>query len=134
MIFTLFLNFPVIINNSKVGSFWLVMIFICISSLMFIYSISFLFSKEDSGTKFILYIFFIFIFISVVFVILNIDLGEKNFIKYITSLFYLNPISSLILSFYRLLLFNLDSDSNFNYSACNSISKFYIIFLNFSTL
>ena len=119
MIFTLFLNFPVIINNSEVGYFWLIMIFICISSLMFIYSISFLFSKEDSGTKFILYIFFIFIFISVVFVILNIDLGEKNFIKYITSLFYLNPISSLILSFYRLLLFNLDSDSNFNYFKSN---------------
>ena len=60
MIFVLLLSLPAYCINELISYFWINLIFICISSLIFIYSISYFFSKEDSGTKFIILLFLLF--------------------------------------------------------------------------
>ena len=114
--FSLLLILPIFYVNNSAKYFLINMIGICISSLPFIYVISFLCSKEDSGTKFVTILLFAFIIsflvIFFIFAINNYD-NYRNFEDYIQNtltskynftFFDLTPITSLILSFGRLLV------------------------------
>ena len=138
MIFVLLLSLPAYCISPSISDFWINLIFVCISSLIFIYSISYFFSKEDSGTKFILLLFFIFIFIALILLAINEiildEIIEETFDNYF-SLFDFNPISSIIRSFFLLLLSNVEElfekerrKYNFFFNILNIIG---IQFINF---
>ena len=115
-IFSLLLILPIFYVNNSAKYFLINMIGICISSLPFIYVISFLCSKEDSGTKFVTILLFAFIisFLVIFFIFANNSYDDyrkfENYIensltsKYNFTIFDLTPITSLILSFGRLLI------------------------------
>ena len=107
LIFTIFLILPIFYVTGAALYFGLDMLAINLSSLAFIYFISFFCSKDDDGAKIIFLIVIIFIIIVALVVLI---IGEKaeeyvsSFTKpYSPNLFDLTPISSMGLSFIRII-------------------------------
>jgi ABC-type multidrug transport system ATPase subunit len=116
IIFTILLVIPLYFATDAAFYFGLDMLAINFSSLSFIYFISFFGKKDDEGTKILFLIVFGF-FILVT--ILLIFLGDTIF-KYVSSftqayipnIFDLTPISSMALSFFRIIISYSFQDSN----------------------
>ena len=107
IIFTILLVFPIYFVNDVANYFGLNMIAINLSSLSFIYFISFFAKKDDEGSKILFLIVFGFL---IVVSILLFFLGStvlkyfSSFTKaYIPNIFDLTPISSMGLSFFRII-------------------------------
>ena len=93
--------------NDYASYIWLDLIIVSFSSLFFIYSLSFLFEKEESGQKALsLLVFIILIVIAVVVVVmlaLNIDIDLSFLLNnYNFTIFDITPITSFMLSSFRL--------------------------------
>ena len=115
MIFVLLLSLPGICIDNSILDFTIHIIISFTSSLIFLYSISYYFSKEYSGTIFIFFLFFVFVFIGLIlfFIDLIIKLlsdksAEESYGKYkiyryeqfIYNVFLFNPISSILIFLY----------------------------------
>ena len=108
LIYIFFLYFPAFFFNKDLYYFLINTFFIIISSLIFIYSASFLFLKEDSGNKFLFLLMFIFILIYLIvsFIIINYgDFFVDMIYFHLFTFFDITPISSMILSFFRLIFY-----------------------------
>jgi len=129
-IFSLLLVLPIFYINNSAQYFLLNMIGICISYIVFIYVISFLCSKEDSGTKFIFILLFVFILIILLFTFIIALLGNRksqnNYSDYSSNLlinkynftpFDFTPITSMLLSFARLLISYYNNNELYSYSS-----------------
>ena len=118
LIFTVLLIFPVYFVNGVATFFGLDMLAINLSSLSFIYFISFFCSKDDEGAKILFLVVFGFL---VIVCLLGLVMGEKvkkyisSFTKlYVPNLFDLTPVTSMGLSFTRLIM---------SYSVFSSLDK-----------
>ena len=86
---------------------WIDLIITLFSSLIFVYSISFFFEKEESGQKalsfLVFFILIIFVIVVLIMVSLNIDI-DLSFIlnKYNFTIFDISPLTSFMLSSLRL--------------------------------
>ena len=128
IIFDIFLIFPIFFINGVAIYFGIDMIAISLSSLCFIYFISFFCSKEDNGSK----VLFLFVFgFIIILIILGMFLGSElmNYLGSFTGLYYPNildftPITSMGLSFIRLIL---------SYTIYNTIDKLLKTFDEFLT-
>ena len=95
------------IISSYASYIWIDLIITLFSSLIFVYSISFLFEKEESGQKALsfLIILVLIIFVIVVLVMVSLDISiDLSFIlnKYNFTIFDISPITSFMLSSLRL--------------------------------
>ena len=128
IIFDIFLIFPIFFVNGVAIYFGIDMLAISLSSLCFIYFISFFCSKEDNGSK----VLFLFVFgFIIILIILGMFLGSElmNYLGSFTGLYYPNildftPITSMGLSFIRLIL---------SYTIYNTIDKLLKTFDEFLT-
>ena len=108
LIFNILLIAPIYTCSGAATYFGLDMLSISISSLSFIYFISFFCSKDDDGAKILFLIVFGFL---IVVIVLAIGLGDSIF-KYISSftktytpnIFDLTPVTSMGLSFIRIII------------------------------
>ena len=108
LFFNILLIFPIYFVNGAATYFGLDMLAISLSSLCFIYFISFFCSKDDEGAK----ILFLFVFgFLIVIAILVLILGQRitnsigSFTKvYVPHIFDLTPITSMALSFIRIIV------------------------------
>ena len=110
-IFNLILFLSAYFINESSKYFWINMIFISMSSLVFIYFISFFLSKEDSGNRFILLFFFVFIVLFIIYILLlsfkeSVNPTDSNYINdyCYCIIFHITPITSMTLSFFALYL------------------------------
>ena len=116
IIFTILLVIPIYFATDAAFYFGLDMLAINFSSLSFIYFITFFAKKDDEGAKILFLIVFGFL---VIVTILLIFFGDTLF-KYISSfskayvpnIFDLTPISSMALSFFRIIISYSFQDSN----------------------
>ena len=128
LFFTILLVAPVYYVNGCATYFGLDMLIINISSLSFIYFISFFCSKDDSGSKALFIFVFGFVIIMVLIIIAFPDDLDKifNLTKpYTPTIFDITPVTSMVFSFIRLILsytFIHEIEKNFNgdYSAQES--------------
>ena len=108
LFFDIFLIFPIFFVNGAAIYFGLDMLAISLSSLSFIYFISFFCSKDDEGAKILFIVVFGFlIIISLLGLVLSDILPSmlQSFIKlYYPHLFDFNPVTSMGLSFIRIIL------------------------------
>ena len=113
LLFTLFLILPVYYVNGAATYFFLDMLAITLSSLSFIYFISFFCTKDDSGAKILFFIVFGAIIITCLILVV---IGSDNLKNYMESfldpfslrIFDITPITSMIISFIRIIIsFNL---------------------------
>ena len=109
LFFTIFLILPIYYINGAATYFFFDMLAICLSSLSFIYFISFFCTKDDSGAKVLFFIFFGTILVTcLIFYLLGGDLlGEyltAFFDPYTIRFFDVTPITSMIISFIRLII------------------------------
>ena len=86
---------------------WLNLLFATFSSLAFIYSLSFMFEKEDSGQKALTFITFIIIIVLTlviaILVVLKVNVDFSFLLnKYNFTIFDITPITSFLLSSFRL--------------------------------
>ena len=86
---------------------WIDLIITIFSSLFFIYSISFLFEKEESGQKFMSFLIFFILIIFIIVVLIMVSLGislDLSFLlnNYNFTIFDISPITSFMLSSLRL--------------------------------
>ena len=116
IIFTILLLIPLYFATDAAFYFGLDMLAINFSSLSFIYFISFFCKKDDEGTKILFLIIFGFF---IVVTILSIFLGD-TILKYVSSftqayipnIFDFTPITSMALSFFRIIFSYSFQDSN----------------------
>ena len=107
-IFSILLILPVYTINSVATFFGLDMIFINISALSFIYFITFFCSKDDEGAK-VLFLF-VFGFISIILILVIVfpnktpDYIINLYHPYKLTIFDMTPVTSMILSFIRLIM------------------------------
>ena len=107
LFFTILLVAPVYYVNGCATYFGLDMLIINISSLSFIYFISFFCSKDDSGSKALFIFVFGFVIIMVLIIIAFPDDLDKifNLTKpYTPTIFDITPVTSMVFSFIRLIL------------------------------
>ena len=107
IVFTILLIAPVYTVNGCATYFGLDMLLINISSLSFIYFISFFCSKDDEGSKVLFIFVFGFLIIIVLIFIAFPDDIEKIFdIKkpYVPTIFDITPVTSMAFSFIRIIL------------------------------
>ena len=95
------------IISSYASYIWIDLIITLFSSLIFVYSISFLFEKEESGQKALSFLIFLILIIFVIVVLIMVSLGvsiDLSFIlnKYNFTIFDISPITSFMLSSLRL--------------------------------
>ena len=107
-IFAVFLIIPVYKISSVATYFGLDMLLINLSSLSFIYFISFFCSKDDEGAK-ILFLYIIgFIIVAALYLVVfppePDDLLKLFFDAYKPTVFDLTPVTSMVLSFVRLMV------------------------------
>ena len=117
--FTIFLIIPVYMVSGAATFFALDMLAINLTSLSFIYFISFFCSKDDSGAKILFLIVFGFlIIVSLLIIVLRNSLGKyiSSFTRvYTPNIFDFTPITSMGLSFIRIII---------SYSLFNTLDKF----------
>ena len=109
LIFTIFLILPIFYVNGAATYFFLDMLAISLSSLSFIYFISFFCNKDDSGAKVLFFIVFGAIIITC---LLLVAIGTENLVNYMKGflnpfslrIFDVTPITSMIVSFIRLII------------------------------
>ena len=95
---------------SNYASFiWIDLIIVSFSSLFFVYCLSFLFEKEESGQKAMSLLFFIFLIIFVIVVLIFFALGKSIDLSFVLNdynftIFDLVPITSFMLSSIRITL------------------------------
>ena len=145
-IFTILLIIPICYVSPTVGYyFFLNMIIICLSSLIFIYFISFFGSNADSGVKFLLVFalgLFIFLLGLAIFIVFIFREGKPIMGYVIESLsqaynftvFDLTPITSMLLSFGRFLYDISRSEKYYNHKKLSNdylITSYIIQFINF---
>ena len=129
LFFSILLVVPIFYINNSARYFLANMIPISISSLSFIYVISFLCTKEDGGTKFIFILLFVFVLINIlIFIIISLFIRRNEaepFLEYIFNLFKqkynytffdFTPITSMILSFARILTSYYEKKSSSRYT------------------
>ena len=107
LFFTILLVAPVYYVNGCATYFGLDMLIVNISSLSFIYFITFFCSKDDSGSKALFIFVFGFIIIMVLICIAFPDDLDKifNLTKpYVPNIFDITPVTSMVFSFIRLIL------------------------------
>ena len=93
--------------NDYASYIWLNFLFVVFSSLFFIYALSFMFEKEESGQMVLSFIMFIIIIILGVVILIMVSLQKNidlSFIlnKYNFTIFDISPITSFLLSSFRL--------------------------------
>ena len=93
--------------NGYASYIWLNFIFVVFSSLFFIYALSFLFEKEETGQMIVSFIMFIIIIILAVVIIIMVSLKKNidfSFIlnTYNFTIFDITPLTSFLLSSFRL--------------------------------
>ena len=93
--------------NDYASYIWLNFLFVVFSSLFFIYALSFMFEKEESGQMVLSFIMFIIIIIIGVVILIMVSLQANidfSFIlnKYNFTIFDISPITSFLLSSFRL--------------------------------
>ena len=106
--FNILLIFPIFFVNNSAYYFGLDMLAISLSSLSFIYFISFFCSKDDEGAK----ILFLFIFGFVILIVLYFVVAQPEmddflpmlFDAYKPTIFDVTPVTSMVLSFVRLMI------------------------------
>ena len=107
LIFISLASASIYLLNDYASYIWLNLLFTTFSSLFFIYTLSFIFEKEESGQKALSFLTFIIIIIFALVIIImyaldtNIDL---SFLlnKYNFTIFDISPITSFMLSSFRL--------------------------------
>ena len=107
IVFTILLIAPVYSVNGCASYFGLDMLVINISSLSFIYFITFFCSKDDEGAKILFIFVFGFLIIAVLIFIAFPDDVEKLIDlekPYVPTIFDITPVTSMALSFVRLIL------------------------------
>ena len=110
LFFNILLIFPIFFVNDSAYYFGLDMLAISLSSLSFIYFISFFCSKDDEGAKILFLVVFGFIIIISLLALIFQDL-LTDYIRSITTLYYphlfdFTPVTSMGLSFIRIILSN----------------------------
>ena len=108
VIFTIFLILPIYKVSGAATYFGLDMLIVNLSSLSFIYFISFFCSKDDEGAK----ILFLFIFGFVILIVLYFVVAQPEmddflpmlFDAYKPTIFDVTPVTSMVLSFVRLMI------------------------------
>ena len=110
LFFNILLIFPIFFVNDSAYYFGLDMLAISLSSLSFIYFISFFCSKDDEGAKILFLVVFGFIIIIALLGLLLQDI-LLDYLSSITSLYYphlfdFTPVTSMGLSFIRIILSN----------------------------
>ena len=108
LFFNILLIFPIYFVNNSATYFGINLLAISLSSLSFIYFISFFCSKDDDGAKILFLVVFGFIIIVAILAILLQDY-LLDYITSITTLYYPNifdftPITSMGLSFIRIII------------------------------
>ena len=93
--------------NDYASYIWLNLFIITLSSLSFIYALSFLFEKEESGQKALNFMVFIVLIILAMVIVIMISLNKDIdlsffFNKYNFTIFDISPITSFLLSSFRL--------------------------------
>ena len=108
LFFTIFLIIPVYFVSGAATYFGLDMLAISLSSLSFIYFISFFCSKDDEGAKILFLVVFGFLVIVCLIALVMSDKIKEyitSFSKvYVPNLFDLTPVTSMGLSFIRLIM------------------------------
>ena len=110
LIFNIFLILPIYFVNSAATYFGLNMLSISLSSLSFIYFISFFCSKDDDGAKILfITVFGSLIIISILIILLKDHLKDFNFILsfvkiYTPNIIDITPVTSMGLSFIRIII------------------------------
>ena len=107
LIFTILLMIPIYTINGCATYFGLDMLVINISSLSFIYFITFFCSKDDEGAK-ILFLFVFGFLIIIVLIVIAFPESSKNFLffekPFVPSILDITPITSMSFSFIRLII------------------------------
>lgn len=110
MVFISLASASIYLLNNYASYIWLNLFFTTFSSFFFIYSISFVFDKEESGQKAIIsFLMFIIIIVLVMIITIMVSLElefDFSFLlnKYNFTFLDLSPITSFMLSFSELLL------------------------------
>ena len=141
LIYTLLLIIPIYYVNSTGGYYFLLnLLVIDLASLMFIYFISFFGSNAESGVKFLFVLLLSFVIFLIGFIIFSLFLYAISikFIKYIFesfsnsynfTLFDFTPVTSMLLSFGRLLygIANYEGDPLYKYGPATYLLTSYIV-------
>ena len=145
IVFTILLIIPIFYVNSSGGYYFLLnMLVINLSSLIFIYFISFFGSRADSGVKFLFILLLSFIIGLIVFFILLIfsSVFNKKVIQYVLNsfgssynftIFDLTPVTSMLLSFGRLLygIVNFEGQPFYKFGPATYLTTSYMVqFIN----
>ena len=108
LFFNIFLIIPIFFVSGAATYFGLDMLLISLSSLSFIYFISFFCSKDDEGAKILFLVVFGFL---IIVALIGLVLGDKineyinSFEKvYVPNIFDLTPVTSMGLSFIRIII------------------------------
>ena len=130
MIFSSLAAASIYLINDYASYIWIDLIFISFSSLIFIYCLSFLFEKDESGQKALSFLIFIIIIAFVVIVLILTALGidiDLSFLlnDYNFTIFDISPITSFILSSLRLTI---------SYIIYNAIGNEYLDKINFNNI
>ena len=108
LIFNIFLIFPIYFISGAATYFGLDMLLISLSSLSFIYFITFFCSKDDEGAKVLFLIVFGFILIVSLIALVwgdKLKVHFRSFTKlYVPNIFDLTPMTSMGLSFFRIII------------------------------
>ena len=108
LFFNIFLIIPIFFVSGAATYFGLDMLLISLSSLSFIYFISFFCSKDDEGAKILFLVVFGFL---IIVALIGLALGDKvteyiySYTKvYVPNIFDLTPVTSMGLSFIRIII------------------------------
>ena len=107
LIFTSLAASSIYLISDCASYIWINLLISIISSISFVYAISFFFEKEESGQKALSFIIFIIIIVLALVILIMLSLGwdiDLSFLlnKYNFTIFDLSPITSFMLSSFRL--------------------------------
>ena len=107
LIFTTFAASSIYLISDYASYIWIDLIISIISSISFVYSISFFFEKEESGQKALSFLLFIVLIVLaiVILIMISLDLDiDLSFLlnKYNFTIFDISPVTSFMLSSFRL--------------------------------